>query len=140
MDPLSFLLGVVAVILTGIAILVAIKIYRKQKKEAKENVALLRTDHQKILKNQERQERIQKRVVSALYEIYTDEYPDMPLTGDSQVVLEDTAWATAETIVTLPAITDEEITLSEDGELQLSEDIESDDAEDEDEDPPQDQE
>ncbi len=122
MDPLLyFLLGVVATaILAGISILVAIKISRKQKKEAKENKAHLSAEHEKILKNQERQERIQKRVAGALYEIYTDEYPGMPLTGDSQVVLQDTAWATAETIVNLP-------TSDDDAE------------EDEDEDPPQDQ-
>ena len=101
MDPLLyFLLGVVAAaILAGISILVAIKISRKQKKETKENTAHLSTDHEKILKNQERQERIQKRVVGAFLKIYNDEYPDMPLTEDSRLYFENTACTTAETMV-----------------------------------------
>jgi len=132
MDPLvGFLLGIaVAVILAGIGILIAITIRREQKKEAQERTNHLRTDHNQILKRQERQERIEKRMLIALYEILKDEYGDVPLSGDSQVILENTAWATAETIVNLPVITDEEISLSEDIEVELSEDIESDDAED----------
>ncbi|NGX46464.1 MAG: hypothetical protein K940chlam2_01655 [Chlamydiae bacterium] len=128
MDPLlGFLLGVVAAaILASIAIFVAIKISRKQQKKAKENTAHLSMDHKKILENQERQGRIQKRVTAACYEIVKDEYHvDMPLTGDSMVAVEDTARATAYTLSNLPLI-------SEDVVFQLSTDIESEDAEDQD--------
>lgn len=138
---LSFFLGVaVTVVLFVIGILVTLKIRRSQKREAKENTALLQTDHQKILKNQERQERIQKRVMVFYHEILRDEYGDVSLPGDTQAVLENTASATAETIANLSADVVDKINLSEDVQVEFSEDTEPEETEDEEnEDLPQDE-